>query len=511
MRKNYVLLAVIAGGAAVLALELIGTRILGPYYGASIFLWSSLITVTLAALSAGYVAGGMMADRHPSFVQLSGLLLCAGIWIALIPILKYPCLRVLEPIGLRASVLLASVILFFLPLACLGAISPIAIKLRAQQMNEVGRVAGNLYALSTIGGVCSALLTGFYLIPEFGTQILTFSLGALLAIVSFVGYVTIGKKGLLILAFGSVFLALAGAALVHAQGTPHPGLRDLEESPYAELRVFDSDLGRHLLIDGGIHSLVDTSTWTSTLPYTAVMEIPMMFFPRPGRALLIGLGGGSLAKEYFREKWTVDAVELDPHVARIATSYFDLNPQECSVQIMDGRRYLEQFSNIYDIILLDAFGSSSIPFHLVTLEAFHLIASHLKPGGILAMNVETRGWNDPVVAHLTATLQKVFRSVTVLPIAEPPDSFGNVVLLARQDALTPLREFGRNYELQPDWRFSQDYQKTHAWDNRFTPATDGVFIYTDDRNSIDLSAEAINFSARQHLHNYFEQIKGASW
>ena len=97
---------------------------------------------------------------------------------------------------------------------------------------------------------------------------------------------------------------------------------------------------------------------------------------------------------------------------------------------MDGRAFLGTTDETFDLVIMDAFGSSSIPFHLVTRESFALIRSRLVPSGILAMNVEATAWHDILVHSLAATMQEVFKNVVVLPMAEPPNTLGNLVLLA---------------------------------------------------------------------------------
>ena len=152
-------------GAAVLSLEILGTRVLGPYYGVSIYLWSALITVTLAALSVGYAVGGRWADRGPRLGALAWMLGGAGIWVLFVPWLEAPLLRLADGAGLRAAVLIAAVVLFAPPLLLLGMVSPYAIRLKAGRLDEVGRTAGNLFAVSTVASVLSAVATGFWLVP----------------------------------------------------------------------------------------------------------------------------------------------------------------------------------------------------------------------------------------------------------------------------------------------------------------------------------------------------------
>ena len=98
--RLYMLVSI--SGAAVLAVELLGTRLLGPFYGVSLFLWSALISVTLAALSTGYAVGGRLADRKASFTRLGAVIGIAGIWLLLVPWLRGFVLRALQVFDDRA-------------------------------------------------------------------------------------------------------------------------------------------------------------------------------------------------------------------------------------------------------------------------------------------------------------------------------------------------------------------------------------------------------------------------
>jgi spermidine synthase len=237
------------------------------------------------------------------------------------------------------------------------------------------------------------------------------------------------------------------------------------------------------------------------------MDLLKLIHPRPGRLLLMGLGGGSLAKSFYQDGWNVDAVEIDPAIIRTAHRYFGLEEHECRTFEVDGRRYLSSTDDSYDLMIFDAYGSSSIPFHLVTTEVFELAASRLASEGILAMNIESVGWEDPIVGSLARTLGATFRFVLALPTQEPPNVLGNVVLLASRRPL----EFDENFLEHPQDYVDDVYrhwvvvQKNHAWDNRFAPKTENLPLLTDDLNSVDLWAENINLTARRMLH------KNAPW
>src|SRR6266571_2742061 len=124
MKTIYLYFAVSIVGGMILALEILSTRVLGPFYGVSIFLWSALLSITLAALSAGYVIGGNWADNGATISRMSTQAAAAGSWVMLIPLIKHPFLELAEPLGLRGAILIAAFVLFFPPLLFLGTISP---------------------------------------------------------------------------------------------------------------------------------------------------------------------------------------------------------------------------------------------------------------------------------------------------------------------------------------------------------------------------------------------------
>ncbi len=278
----------------------------------------------------------------------------------------------------------------------------------------------------------------------------------------------------------------------------------MEQSPYAEIRVLDMERKRHLVIDGGIHTIVDPLSWESRFPYTAVIDLTRDFFKAPGNLLLIGLGGGSIVKRFARQGWVVEAVEIDPVIVEVARKHFGLEPLEGTIHRMDGRQFLINHNNTYDIIVMDAFGSSSIPFHLVTKESFGLIASRLKAGGIFALNVESHGWDGLIVRSLTATLKERFNYVLALPTYEPASALGNVILFAANFELNLPHE----PEREPSGR--EDRVRILAWERRFKADTGNAPVLTDDLNPVDLWSEEINLAARRALHRYF-QPSGLSW
>lgn len=515
MRKNYLYFFVAISGASTLTIEILGTRILGPFYGTSLFLWSALISVTLAALSLGYALGGRWADRGATLFKLSWLLVLAGLWIIGIPWLKRPILLLTESVNLRFAVLATAAILFFPPLTLLGMVSPYAIKLKTSSLTEIGRTAGNLYAISTVASVISALLTGFLLIPNVGVAGLTVVTGLILLLTAIPGLLSGSRPWLKVTSGISIFLILLLAIPLFPvqQADPAHGLLFIKQSPYGEIRVVEENSIRYLLIDGSIHTMVRDNEPGSLQRYAVALDLTKFMFEKSGKMLLIGLGGGALVPQFVNDNWQVDAVEIDPVVIEAAEKHFSLNPATCRIFCEDGRRFLKNNTETYDLIILDAFGSSSIPFHLTTTESFARMKSHLAPNGIFALNVECIGWDNRFIRSLALTLKNHFQVVTALPTDEPPDVLGNVVLLAADRELTFPEEWLAN---PVDFVGRDPYahwfvvQQNHAWANRFTPKTTGALCLTDDLNPVDIWGEGINFNARKELHSFFRG-KVESW
>jgi MFS family permease len=173
-------------GAVVMSFEILGSRVLAPNFGSSVFVWGSLISVFLAGLSAGYYLGGWLADRNPSSRKLSLMIIVPGILFLTFPLYSTPVSDWLfvKDLGVRLSPLLASLILFFIPSVFLGIVSPYTAKLMICSLHTSGKTIGTLYALSTFGSIIGTLITSFYLITIAGTNVLIMGQGIILIVIA---------------------------------------------------------------------------------------------------------------------------------------------------------------------------------------------------------------------------------------------------------------------------------------------------------------------------------------
>ena len=149
-------LVAFAAGAILMSLEILGSRILAPQYGNSVVVWASLIGVFMAALSTGYWLGGTLADRWPRRSGVGVVIAIAGILVTLIPVTA-PFVFAIAGDALRRGSLVAAMGLFFLPTTLMGAVSPYAIRLPEFTAGRLGRTAGRLYAISTVGSILGFL------------------------------------------------------------------------------------------------------------------------------------------------------------------------------------------------------------------------------------------------------------------------------------------------------------------------------------------------------------------
>ena len=412
--KYCLFLTVFVTGAAVLMLELLGTRLISPFYGSSIYVWSSLISVTLVFLALGYFVGGKLTDRRPRLTMLYLFILLAGLSVVLLSLVDSHVLAATDSLGPRWGALCSAFILFSLPMFFLGTITPYAIKVMAKDLKDIGVTSGNLYGVSTVGSFAGAISTGFILIPNFAISTVLNLIALLLFAVVVMGFIGAGKY------YGLLFLPLLSVFLLPQLPQPELALaKDIRvlyetESLYGQIKVIDRGARRFLLVNGAVHAEYNLKTKEFTFAYLRLFEKTLKYFPQAKTFLGIGLGGGGIDNKFRAHGIEVDNVEIDPKVIEIAKEYFGFDGE---VVTADGRYYVQNSDKKYDLIFLDAFGGYSICPHLVTQESFTSIKNILSPNGILAVN--SMGWEfghstkDKFVKALYKTLKSVFPHVSV--------------------------------------------------------------------------------------------------
>ena len=415
--------AVFLSGAALMALEIVGSRVLAPVFGTSLFVWGALITTFLAALAAGYALGGRLADRRPHPELLSAVLLAAGALVIVLFAAPDAVLAAASgaPIPDRFRALLAAAVLFAPPSILMGAVTPFAVRLAAKDLALVGSAAGRLSAVSTVGSILGAFAAAFFLIPTFPTRPILFGIGAaLLASALLVPAPRFVRRaawaGFLGAAGALVFLV--GPGLAKSPG-PAGTLLLEKETAYHRIRVVDQGLRRALYFDARLQGYAPARPGiTLGLNYTDGLALSLAFAPQARRLVVIGLGAGMIPTLLAARapEIATTSIEIDPEVVQIARKYFAFSPDANDrVIVGDGRRELDRQVDGADVILVDAYFSDSLPFHLVTKEFDELCARKLGPGGVLAVNFggELTGASNQLFWAALKTLSEVFPRVYV--------------------------------------------------------------------------------------------------
>lgn len=171
-------------GFVLMSYEILGVRVLSPYYGSSIYVWGAIISVFLAGLAIGYAQGGRLADKVAGFNVLRKIILFPTLLITTFPAYGQPVCNLIYALNLdsRAGSLLLAIILFLLPCVSLGAVIPILVKMLAADSHKIGSATGNIYAMSTVGSIAGTLFTSFFLISRVSIPKCFLLLGLLLII-----------------------------------------------------------------------------------------------------------------------------------------------------------------------------------------------------------------------------------------------------------------------------------------------------------------------------------------
>ncbi len=422
------LLAFVAG-TVVMSLELIASRVLIPVFGGSIYTWGSLIGVVLTGLSLGYHLGGRLADKDPNFLKLCSIVFSAGLYIVFIPYIAPMVLESSVSIAIESAytALFATFALLTMPTVLLGIVSPYAVKLATSTLTKLGNVAGNLYSLSTIGSIIGTFMTVFVLIPSFEVRQIIFALGLILMLVSLLGLPRIPK----VMTIFVIALIFSPSTSVVMGLVSHSGkLLYEKETPYSHLDVTDSGNSRTLYLNGLPHSrmYVDRPNELA-ITYTKYFHLGMLLNPEAENVLFIGGGGFSGPKNflYLYPDVAIDVVEIDPDVIDTAKNYFALNDSpRLRIFNDDARNFLSTTSEKYDIIILDAFSKSYVPFHLMTLEYFQLLDDKLQPNGMIISNLPSSLVGD--TSNLFRAVYKTMKEVFPVLYVFPTGHFSEVVV-----------------------------------------------------------------------------------
>lgn len=491
--RYFLLAQVFISGMTSLALEMCASRLLGAYFGTSLYIWAVLIGLILIYLTIGYFLGGRLADRYPFEQVLCLITATAALATCLIPfvsqsVLSWSITGIAElSVSVFASSLVGTMLLFAIPVTLLGIVSPFAIRLLTKDVTRSGQSSGSLYAISTFGSILGAFLPVLWLIPSFGVRRTLLLFGALLFAASIWGLrPRLRPAGSIV----SVALVLITVLLPLGPLKNIPNLIYTQESLYNYIQVTQLPDGtRQLILNEGeaIHSIYYPQPdkiltgwyWDYFLaaPYFNEGFTPQKLH----RVGIIGLAAGTIAHQFTQVYGpvSIDGVEIDPAIVNVGHKYFGMNEPNLHVSVQDGRTFLATTKAQYDVVAIDAFEQPYIPFQLTTREFFSEIHSHLSATGVVALNTGHTSHDFRLVQAFVNTMSQVFPSVYVFNV---PGTFNTEVMATMQP--TSITTFRANLAQIPSTsvlsQVASEVSPTVAQAH-----TDGGTVFTDDRAPIE--------------------------
>ena len=470
---------VFGASASVLVVEVVALRLLAPYFGLTLETSTLVIGVALAAIALGSWAGGRAADFIPPRRALGPLLAVSGVAVAATPF----AVRAAGAFDRGVLLMLVSTFAIIVPGTFLAAVTPMVTKLRLTTLNETGTVVGRLSAIGTAGAIVGTVVTGFVLISRVPVSGIMVGLGAVLVLAG--ALVEFRVRGWRSAVTPAVLVIVAGGVVAVA-----PGGCDVETIYHCAVVVKDQDRasGRVLMLDGAPHSYVDLDDptyldWDYAKGVASVIDTE---YPEGEPLRVYHIGGGGLTLPRYLERvrpGTSSLVsEIDPGVVKIDNEEFGLaSGKGIEVRVEDARLGLGRLADdSRDLVLGDAFGGVSVPWHLTTRETVREIARVLTAEGIYVINLLDYGplaFARAEVATLANTFDHVALATEVDTLTNGQKAGGNLVVVASDAPLDTASISVKIAERGADWDVITGAELA-AW-------TGDAAVLTDDYAPVD--------------------------
>ncbi len=515
-------------GMSVMAIELGAQRMLAPYFSSSQIVWTIVIGVIMIAMALGNVLGGRMADRHKDPKHLFLWLLAAAVWSALIPLFgRYVIAAVALGLALVVTknyliwaALSACILIFVFPLLVLGMVTPNLVKFALSGDGQSGKTVGVIEALNTIGSIIGTFLPTFVTIPNVGTALTFLIFAAILLSICAIYFFFIryreknaekNKKNVIRtvsvilvvgISFGAGFMSRNASAAFWQDNILYE-----DESIYNYLRVEDTRdsviFSTNVLF--GVQSIKMKKGGLTGYYYDAMLAGPVMAGAtrKSLNVLVLGLGTGTFitqCQQYF-EGGSYIGVEIDQKIIDIAYTYFDLS-DEVNAVCGDGRSFLTQSKEKYDVILVDAYQDITIPFQMSSVEFFTLVADSLTENGVMIVNMNMYTSNEGGINdYLCGTIMQCFSSAATYKTGSNRELFASNSF----EVIEKLGEEMGNIENQELKNLIKRIQAC------LVPVEPSEYILTDDKAPVELlGISAIDNMIIAEIDYYKDKIKGKS-
>lgn len=378
-------------GAVLMMFELAAARILAPSIGSSTYVWTSVIGVIIAALSIGYWSGGRIADarKKPADVVILCFFACVSVVFVLLSYVSVLAWVVGVADDARLQGMLASLILFAPTSFLLGVLSPYLAKFAVTSLDSTGSSIANLSSLNSIGGIVGTFLTGFVLFGYIGSRE-TLGIVALMLLVC---------SWLLIPNWRWMWRVGASFVIVVAVGLPVQVAAGLHiDTPSAHYVIYeDWDPSEPQSTRGiasgptGIQSGIYVNQ-PDKLLFWYTKQLAQLVEAAPNKQNILILGGGTFTlPQHLANKYPssmIDVVEIDPTLESIAKKYFEYkSPSNVTLHFADARSFINESSKRYDVVIVDIYNDTSVPFSLMTREYGEAINRLLTVNGVVGVNM----------------------------------------------------------------------------------------------------------------------------
>lgn len=486
-------------GGVVMVTELAGARLLAPFFGTSLYSWASTLSITLLALMGGYYLGGYVTTkkRFASPVAIIWLFLFSGILVLLLPILSKSIMESTLHLSFFTGLIVSQLLFLLPPIFLMAMMSPMIIFQITSSADQAGRSAGNIYAISTMGGILFTLIFGFVIIPEYGISLPLIILGTAVAVLAV--FILIRHKAsttkLLMVSF--LLLISTWKAIdqyIHPKHLLEPSetLVLKSEGLMGEIRITDQRMrspsgtpfyARKMEVNNVLqNSAIRDNPTISLLYYVSFIRSLIGQLPQKESALLIGLGAGSIYSDMTLYDIDIESVEIDKRIYDYGVAYFGMEAHPKKNVITDGRYFINTVDRQYDIIVLDVILGESAAGQLLTQESFQRIHELLSEDGTLI--VEHGGILNFSQNGLTPSIFKTMESVGFeVNMYNPMKSnlYGDVVFIGTKNNSLKKEDIFIAKDLLLDGGHLPEYEVSISDFDK-----DRAVVLTDDRNKTDI-------------------------
>ncbi|MDP6067298.1 MAG: fused MFS/spermidine synthase [Alphaproteobacteria bacterium] len=423
-------------GAVTLSLEVLASRIMTPYFGVSLYIWSGILSTTLLFLAVGYHFGGRLSQRHGEQTLETRFLAAPLLSTASIVVAAaiYPItFKILAEGNLIVGSFLGATLLLALPLVALSAMNPLLICLQRREDRTGDAGAGRVFFISTLGSVLGVIVTAFVFIPNMTNHRAVLLLGlimcgaAMILVLLSNSLPRIDKRRLLIGGLAmTVFVGLffMGRNL-YLELIDSSSSADLEfkiraeyTSVFGNIKVADvqsrkaPDTTERYLVQDGLIQNQTTLNYQSATMYTYVLEsFAHIYAPKARDALVLGLGAGIVPRHLSQHGLEVSVMEINPTALRAATENFGFDRNRVNIYLEDARTFVRRCNNKFDVIIVDLFWGDNVSDYLMTKGFFLDLRNCLKDKGPVIMNTGFDEFNKEPNFRLMATVAYAFPNI----------------------------------------------------------------------------------------------------